>query len=359
MSWTRPRIRLGGAIDDPRGRVRRVCALGWPRIHRRSFMIQAFKTWKLAGALKVKGNSSEAYSAVLELGRVGGEKAVELLISALERRDGVARSAARELGRLGDARAVEPLVKLLSDPHVNQSAAEALIGLGAKAVEALIGLLKSDSPAARLHAASALGEIRDKRAVEPLVLALETDDEYPVRTAAATALGQLKDSRAVWVMVGTLKMRDETTPERQVLLEKLRQATSLALHKIGDPLAVKAGVSAAQSAATVLEQAEQKMAASDVHPRLIGELKLLTEAELIGVVKELMAAIEEISWAGLENREPMLAACYQTYERRSQIAETVGRELHRRGGRALLDQVLTRDLSGHATIKNWWDAQWG
>lgn len=319
-------------------------------------MIQAFKTWKLAGALKAKGNAPEAYSAVLELGRVGGDKAVELLVETLNRRDGVARAAARELGRLGDVRAVEPLVKLLADSQVNQSAAEALLALGAKSVEALIPVLRSEHAGARLHAATALGEIRDKRAGEALIAALETDDEYAVRTAAATALGLLKDGRAVWVMVGTLKMRDETTPERQVLLEKLRQATALALHKIGDPLAAKGGVTAASSAEAALRQAEENLKGADTHPRLIGELKLLTEAELVGVLKELVSAIEEISWAGLENREPMLAGYFKSYEQRSQIAEQVGGELHRRGGKALLQRVLTRDLSGHATLTNWWDA---
>ena len=319
-------------------------------------MIQAFRTWKLAGALKAKGNAPEAYSAVLELGRVGGGKAVELLVETLNRRDGVARAAARELGRLGDARAVEPLVKLLADPVVSQSAAEALLALGAKSVEALLPVLKSEHAGARLHAATTLGEIRDKRAGEALIAVLETDDEYSVRTAAATALGQLKDGRAVWVMVGTLKMRDETTPERQAMLEKLRQATTLALHKIGDPLAAKSGVTATNLAEAALRQAEEKSKGADTHPRLIGELALLTEAELVGVLKELVSAIEEISWASLENREPMLAGYFKSYEQRSQIAELVGKELHQRGGNALLQRVLTRDLSGHATLTNWWNA---
>ena len=54
----------------------------------------------LAGALKAKGNAQEAYSAVIELGRIGNDKAIDLLIQALGRGDGVARSAARELGKL-------------------------------------------------------------------------------------------------------------------------------------------------------------------------------------------------------------------------------------------------------------------
>src|SRR5437870_4384085 len=66
----------------------------------RTAMIKTLKLWKLAGDLKAKGNAPEAFSAVVELGKVGGSKAVDLLLVALARHDGVARSAARELGLL-------------------------------------------------------------------------------------------------------------------------------------------------------------------------------------------------------------------------------------------------------------------
>src|SRR5262245_27192980 len=116
-------------------------------------MLQSLKLWKLSSALKSRGNPQEAYSAVLELGRLGTEQAVDLLIHALGRHDGVARSAARELGRLGDARAVKPLVALLSVAEVNQSAAEALAKMGTQSVDLLVDILKSGGPMARRLAA--------------------------------------------------------------------------------------------------------------------------------------------------------------------------------------------------------------
>lgn len=317
-------------------------------------MIQKLKLWKLASDVKRPGNAPEAFSAVVELGRVGGPKAVDVLLEALARRDGVARSAARELGRLGDCRALQPLAAALADPAVNQSAAEALLAFGAKAVDVLLDSLKSTEAGARRLAAGVLGELRDRRAVEGLVQVLQTDDDYATRTGAATALGQIKDARAVWVLVGTLKLRDETTPERQALLEKLRQATTLALHKIGDPLAGKPAT-VVETAQAAVAAAEQAITESNVHPRLIGDLKLLSEAELVGVLKELINASEELSWANLERREPALPAWFRTYDQRANAARLVGEELHRRGGLPLMKQVMERDLSGYAAVGNWWN----
>jgi HEAT repeat protein len=316
-------------------------------------MMQGLKLWRLSSSVKAKGSAQESYSAVLELGRIGSDKAVDLLIGTLARRDGVARSAARELGRLGHERAIKPLAALLTDPNVNQSAAEALIAFGPKAVAVLMETLKSDDAAARQLAVTALGEIRDKRAVEPLILLMQTDDEYAVRTAAATALGLLKDARAVWVLVGTLQMRDETTPERQAALEKLRHATTIALHKIGDPLAAKPAT-VVDTAAAAVEQVEKKITETEVHPRLIGDLKYLNNGELVGVLKELISASEEISWAKLESREAMLPACFKTYEQRFQTAQIVGKELHRRGGMPLMKSVFEKELSSYGAIGNWW-----
>lgn len=319
-------------------------------------MFKKLKLWQLSSALKGKGNSQEAFSAILELGRLGDEQAVDLLVSALARKDGVARSAARELGKLRNGRAIPALVGLLECAEVNRAATEALLAFGPEAVGPLVEALKGGSGDGRRLAAEALGELRDKRAVEALIEVMQTDDVYAVRTAAATALGQLKDSRAVWILVGTLQMRDETTPERQAALEQLRQATQLALRKIGDPLAAKSdGKTVIDVAAAAVVEVERQIAESGVHPRLVGDIKLLTEDEMLEVMRELIAASEEISWATLENREPMLAICFKTYEQRSGIAEQIGRELYRRGGAALLKVALEQKLGSHTAIANWWN----
>ncbi len=319
-------------------------------------MFKTLKYWQLTSALKAKGNAPEAFSAVLELGSLGDDKAIALLVETLARKDGVARSAARELGKLRQASAVAPLVAALDCGEINQAAAEALLAYGAAAVGPLIEVLTKGSGAARQLAAAALGELRDKRSVEPLVQVMQTDDVYAVRTAAATALGNLKDARAIWVLVATLQMRDDSDPARQGALEQLRAAAQLAMRKIGDPLAAK---SAAQTvtdlANAAVADAERKLAGSNYHPKLVGDIKLLNEDELLAVLRELVAASEEISWAKLESREPMLAEYFAAYEQRAGVATTIGKEVHRRGGRELLRRLLEENLGNHSAIANWWD----
>jgi HEAT repeat protein len=318
-----------------------------------STMLQSLKLWRLRSALNSKGNAQEAFSAVIELGQLGGEGATKLLIEALARGDGVARSAARELGRIGDERALRPLAELLASRENNQAASEALIRFGPKAVDTLIAALKYSDARARQLAATALGEIRDARAVEPLALVAQADDDYAVRTAAVTSLGQLKDPKAVWAIVGVLKLRDETTPEQQAALTQLRDAANLAMRKLGDPLKAQEQ-SVAKSLQDAVHQVEAAITESEVHPRLIGDVGLVSSEELVGVLKDLVNSSEEISWANLERREPLLPAWFKTYERRAQAAKTVGQELHRRGGTALMREVFDQQLGSYAAISNWW-----
>jgi HEAT repeat protein len=318
-------------------------------------MFQALKIMNLGSALKAKGNAQEAYAAVIELGRLGNDKAIELLTQALGRKDGVARSAARELGKLRAERALPALAGLLGQEEVSQAAADALLAYGPAAVGPLLDVLKSGNGVARRTATSILGELRDERAVEPLIQLMQSDDVYAVRTAAATALGQLKDARAVWVLVQTLQLRDETTPERQAALEQLRHATQLAMRKIGDPLSSRRGLAAPSTAQAAVAELEQALSTADQHPRLIADAKLLNQDELIEIVKEVIASSEEISWASLESREPMLRPYFKSYEQRARAAEIVGRELLRRGGKTLLRQVHEQQLAGNTVIGNWWN----
>jgi HEAT repeat protein len=314
-------------------------------------MFKALKTWKFSGALKAKGNAQEAYGAVVELGRLGTNDAVDLLVSALSRQDGVARAAARELGRLANPRSFKPLADLLGSPEVHESVAEALIRIGPKALDILTETLHSENPLARKNAARVLGEIRDTRAVEPVVEVLQGDPDCTVRTAAAHALGQIKDKRAIWALVNTLKLRDESDPEFQRQIEELRNAAQLAMRRIGDPLAgAKPGATAAGAAG----EAQEEPTEFPMHPRLTGDLSALSEAQIVAVLKELVGASEEISWAKLENREPMLAPYFREYDQRRQTAEVAGAELARRGGQQLLQTILERDLNNYAAIKNWW-----
>ena len=102
--------------------------------------------------------------------------------------------SACSLGHIGDARAVEPLIAALEDEEdltARNKAVEALGRIGdRRAVEALITALENWSWSGRKEAAEALGRIGDPRAGDTLVAAL-TDRDRKVREAAAQALDGL------------------------------------------------------------------------------------------------------------------------------------------------------------------------
>jgi HEAT repeat protein len=94
--------------------------------------------------------------------------------------------AASALGEIGDTRAVEPLIAALQDqvPVVREWAAQALGEIGdARAVEPLIAALQDEDPDVRKIAAGALGQIRDARAVEFLLAALEDKNQEMIAAA--------------------------------------------------------------------------------------------------------------------------------------------------------------------------------
>jgi len=117
------------------------------------------------------------------------EKLVKVLVSPKISEDWrrARRAAATALGELGDARAVQPLIEALKDGDnsIATIAAKALGEIGSgEAVEPLIFALKDKRHTVRAQAATALGHLRDVRAVEPLIMALQ-DKEHQVRCEAA------------------------------------------------------------------------------------------------------------------------------------------------------------------------------
>jgi hypothetical protein len=66
-----------------------------------------------------------------------------------------------------------------------------------RAVEPLIPLLEDEDQNVRCAAAIVLGEIGDGRAVEPLIRVLSTDESGSVRCMAVESLGKIGDERAI------------------------------------------------------------------------------------------------------------------------------------------------------------------
>lgn len=105
------------------------------------------------------------------------------------------RNALAALGRLGDQRVVEPLVSALQDQdrYVRGEAVKTLGGLGsAAAIEPLIEALEDSDDHVRRAAIVALGVIGDERAIEPLKLALE-DQSYFTRSEAEKSIRQIEE----------------------------------------------------------------------------------------------------------------------------------------------------------------------
>jgi HEAT repeat protein len=104
------------------------------------------------------------------------------------------------LGNIGQP-AIEYLMKAIHDDnfHVSLGAVIALgkYGQWPMSAEPIIAKLKHESWRMRQAAATALGEIHDQRAVDPLITVLLEDEHDLVRCSAAEALGMLRNHRAI------------------------------------------------------------------------------------------------------------------------------------------------------------------
>jgi HEAT repeat protein len=104
--------------------------------------------------------------------------------------------AARALGQIRDRRAVDPLIKALDDED---------------------GLIAGD-------VATALGKIGDTRAVMPLIKLLAGDPEKQRAVAAAHALGNFNDPRAIRPLVNALfTVKGDHRPSQNAAIESLKR----------------------------------------------------------------------------------------------------------------------------------------
>lgn len=130
------------------------------------------------------------------LGSIGGPRVVESVLSLIKDEDEFIRRFAIEiLNATKDDRARGYLQQALSDSDwwVRERAVDALAALGdTSAVPALIELMQHDSRAAPV-VIRALAQLGDKRAVEPIMAALQTP-QNAIRKEALRALATLTDA---------------------------------------------------------------------------------------------------------------------------------------------------------------------
>jgi HEAT repeat protein len=174
-------------------------------------------------------DNSVKMTAAWALGKIHSEKdkAVDALISALQKKDEyvpVKVEAVKALGNIGSKRAVEALISALQNEagDVKYKAAEILENIGSeRAVVPLISALQQgESDCVRSTAAWVLGKIRSESAVMPLISALHKKDEhYTVRYKAAWALGIIGNKEAVEPLISALQ--DESDGVRCKVAEAL------------------------------------------------------------------------------------------------------------------------------------------
>ncbi|MCH7856527.1 MAG: HEAT repeat domain-containing protein [Gemmatimonadetes bacterium] len=178
----------------------------------------------------------ERAAAAERLGRIGHSAAVLPLIAVLQDKSedkqvkSVASVALREIR---DPRAIEPLVEALGwdDAAIGQSVADTLAGFMPQAVPALLDVLKSSkTDDQRYWAVRILGASTDSETTGPLIAALQ-DRSEKVRSEAARSLGRLRARAAIHPLTETL-LRDPLAP--------VREEAARALGEIGDEQALEA-----------------------------------------------------------------------------------------------------------------------
>jgi HEAT repeat protein len=130
-----------------------------------------------------------------------GKPAIGALLNALRDENTLVRQGAIEtLGNLREERAVIPLIESLNDPDLSQFSCSALIKIGEPAVEQLLN--RSNDPNEYFHRKImlALANIADKRAADVLLSSI-ADKDHLTRCISVRGLGNLKEDRAVGPLI--------------------------------------------------------------------------------------------------------------------------------------------------------------
>jgi HEAT repeat protein len=135
------------------------------------------------------------------------------------------------LGNLRDVRAIEPLINAMADElhYAAEDAAKAMAKYGKTGTPHLIRALSNPNPQIRVWAVGAIDMSGDKQAVPALTEALKKEKAANVRIGLMYALGNLKDPLPIPVLIKILKEKDGM----------IRMSAAYALGYIKDPRAVE------------------------------------------------------------------------------------------------------------------------
>jgi HEAT repeat protein len=155
----------------------------------------------------------------------------------------VVRNAVAILGEIGGDRAVELIISSLAhtDARVRREALHALARVGGEDAGMLVyGMIEDPDAEVRLAAAVAAGALKVERALRPLLALLEGENDPDVVVGVLGALGQLGDPGAVNAIEKRAVASFFSRPPTDVRIAAYR-----ALHNIGTPHAKSLLVQAA------------------------------------------------------------------------------------------------------------------
>jgi HEAT repeat protein len=183
-------------------------------------------------------DENKQLAAVKALGSLHDPAAIPTLVLALgNKSDEVVKCAAESLGNLGPC-ALDPILAALDNG--NGRAALALGKLGECAVEPLLAELANPKSRVRGSIASALGELGDIRAIEPLARAMHEEakgaSEHNVHIAATKALGKIRSPRAADILIAEV----DSPAGGSLGASGMREHAARALGDQGDARAIEA-----------------------------------------------------------------------------------------------------------------------
>ena len=144
-------------------------------------------------------------------------------------RIGTLSAAIQALGLLKSGYGVGALINELENEELQDEALAALVEMRGVAVLPMIDALKNETDEIRVKVADALGQIGDRRAIVPLIEALDSDPYKEVKALAAVGLGNMRargeDNRAVIALTNALSYDDTTATNAAEALGKIGVST--------------------------------------------------------------------------------------------------------------------------------------
>lgn len=260
---------------------------------------------------KIDGDPKAAVTLLRDL---GDRDATPVLIEELGRGRLSQELVLDALSKVGDARATVPILGLLSSDDVNvrrraMQALRPLLTRGDRAADVIARMVDDPDFEIRVMAVDYLGLMRAASAVPALVKLLGPGNKLRLRRAAVSALGEIADARATEPLLGIL--RDGPAP--------LRGPASRALVYIADPKAVPALIELANREDEVSRQHVLEVLGGVLRDKDDARARaLLEKIAKRGRLVDSLAAIEALGAMRAKASSPMLR----------ELAS--GQELHRR-----------------------------